>query len=51
MSDKCCDACTHYHWYYDFCDKWQCEIDARSVHGCFEERMESEKPQESEDKG
>lgn len=32
-----CDKCKHYHWYYDWCDKWKCEVDARSVHSCFEE--------------
>ena len=30
-----CDNCKHYHWYYDWCDKWNCEIDVRSVHNCF----------------
>ena len=33
-----CDNCIHYHWYYDWCDKWECEVDARSVHDCFEEK-------------
>lgn len=31
-----CDDCRYYHWYYDWCDKWQCEVDARSIHNCFE---------------
>lgn len=31
-----CDNCKHYHWYYDYCDKWECETDARSVHNCLE---------------
>ena len=31
-----CDYCKHYNWYYDYCDKWKCEIDARSIYGCFE---------------
>ena len=31
-----CDDCKHYHWYYDWCDKWQCEVDARCIHNCFE---------------
>ena len=31
-----CDNCKHYHWYYDRCDKWDCEVDAREVHDCFE---------------
>lgn len=33
-----CDECKHYSWYYDRCEKWQCEIDAREVHNCFEQR-------------
>ena len=31
-----CDDCRYYRWYYDWCDKWQCEVDARSIHNCFE---------------
>lgn len=40
MSEKkeCCDSCTHYHWYYDYCDKWDCEVDSRAVNDCFEPR-------------
>ncbi len=37
---KCCDNCTHYHWYYDYCDKWKCKVDAREVHDCFKSRLE-----------
>ena len=33
-----CDECKHYCWYYDHCAKWDCEVDAREVHNCFEER-------------
>lgn len=33
-----CDECKHYEWYYDRCKKWECEIDARAVHNCFERR-------------
>lgn len=33
-----CDECKCYHWYYDYCDKWDCEVDAREVHNCFEKR-------------
>jgi len=33
-----CDDCKHYHWYYDYCDKWDCEIDARACNSCFEVR-------------
>ena len=32
-----CDNCKHYHWYYDWCDKWECEVDVRSVYSCFKE--------------
>ena len=35
-----CDNCIHYHWYYDYCDKWKCEVDAREVHGCIERRKD-----------
>ena len=27
----CCDYCTHYQWYKDYCTKWDCEIDCRSI--------------------
>ena len=37
MNDNCCDNCTHYNWYYDYCDKYNCEVDAREVHSCFED--------------
>lgn len=33
-----CDNCVHYHWYYDYCDKWECEVDAKEIHKCFEAR-------------
>lgn len=33
-----CDGCKHYEWYYDRCRKWDCEVDAREVHNCFEQR-------------
>lgn len=33
-----CDNCMHYCWYYDYCEKWDCEVDAREIHNCFEER-------------
>lgn len=39
MPEKCCDKCQWYQWYYDFCEKWKCEIDARSCQDCFEERI------------
>ena len=31
-----CDKCSHYCWYYDRCEKWDCEVDGREVHDCFE---------------
>ena len=31
QSKKCCDTCKYYHWYYDKCNKYDCEVDARSV--------------------
>ena len=31
MNKECCDNCLHYCWYYDYCEKWQCEVDDRSV--------------------
>lgn len=31
-----CDDCKHYEWYYDRCRKWDCEVDGREVHNCFE---------------
>lgn len=33
-----CDDCKHYEWYYNRCQKWDCEVDAREVHNCFEQR-------------
>lgn len=30
MEKKCCDNCQYYNWYYDWCNKWKCEIDFRS---------------------
>ena len=33
-----CDNCECYEWYYDHCIKWDCEVDARACHGCFEPR-------------
>ena len=32
-----CDECKYYSWYYDKCTKWDCEVDAREVHNCFEQ--------------
>lgn len=30
-SMKCCDNCIYYKWYFDWCTKWKCEMDYRSV--------------------
>lgn len=32
-----CDKCKYYKWYYDYCEKWDCEVDSREVHNCFEQ--------------
>ncbi len=33
-----CDDCKYYEWYYNRCRKWDCEVDAREAHNCFEQR-------------
>ena len=33
-----CDDCKHYCWYYDHCEQWDCDVDAREVHSCFEQQ-------------
>ena len=33
-----CDNCEHYEWYYDYCQKWKCEVDARASYGCFKSK-------------
>lgn len=43
-----CDNCIHYHWYYDYCDKWKCEVDAREVHGCIERRTDANRKTETD---
>ena len=45
MSEKCCDTCKYYHWYYDYCDKYDCKVDARAVCSSYEKY---EKPQKGE---
>ena len=35
-----CDKCKFYNWYYDWCAKWQCEVDGRAVYPCFIEVSE-----------
>ena len=36
MEKMNCDNCEYYDWYYDHCRKFDCEVDAREVHNCFE---------------
>ena len=31
-----CDHCKFYCWYFDRCGKWDCKVDPREVHNCFE---------------
>lgn len=33
-----CDECKYYSWYYDKCTKWDCKVDSREVHNCYEPR-------------
>ncbi len=33
---KNCDNCRHYCWYWDWCYKFEVEVDGREVHDCFE---------------
>ena len=28
---RCCDNCIYYNWYYNRCNKYDCEMDERSV--------------------
>lgn len=37
-----CDYCQHYKWYWDWCEKWKCEVDAREIHGCFEKKLKGD---------
>ena len=37
---RCCDTCTYYRWYYDYCEKYNCEVDGRSM--CNSWRSEDE---------
>ena len=39
--NKCCDTCKRYHWYEDWCDKYECEVDARNVCGGYESQEEN----------
>ena len=35
------DKCKYYNWYYDKCTKWNCVVDSREVHNCYEPRETS----------
>ena len=37
-----CDNCKHFHWYHDYCDKWDCEVFWGSVYACFEPMEQEE---------
>lgn len=43
---KTCDDCKYYEWYYDWCNKWKTEHDARNIEDCFEPREEEEEEKE-----
>ena len=43
MTGKCCDNCKWFEWYWDKCTKWDCEVDARECHSCFDERESNER--------
>ena len=34
---RCCDNCNYYNWYYNRCNKYDCETDERSVCASFAE--------------
>ena len=38
---KCCDNCTYYKWYFDWCTKWKCEKDYRSLCDFWKNDMEN----------
>lgn len=35
-----CDTCRYYQWYYDKCEKYDCEVDGRSRCAAYEPRGE-----------
>ena len=39
---KCCDTCKYYEWYYDKCNKYNCEVDDRSVCSSHKERKQDD---------
>ena len=30
LDNKCCDNCKWYGWYWDRCERWQCEVNRNS---------------------
>ena len=42
MNNQCCDNCTYYQWYYDWCEKWHCEVDFRSKCNSYTNEKEEE---------
>ena len=42
---KCCDTCKYYEWYYDKCNKYDCEVDDRQICSMYESRNKNEKVQ------
>ncbi|MBO4542400.1 MAG: hypothetical protein J5725_04375 [Bacteroidales bacterium] len=42
IEKPCCDTCVHYTWYYDRCEKYQCEVDSRGVYNCYKSCKETE---------
>lgn len=46
---RCCDNCKYYGWYYDFCDKWKCEVDAQSCCSEHSRRKEEERSEDDND--
>ena len=32
-----CDKCDYFRWYYNWCDKWKCEVHWKSVCSFFKE--------------
>lgn len=32
---RCCDNCSYYNWYWEFCTKWNCETNPWLVAPCW----------------
>ena len=41
MNQRCCDNCLWYKWYWDWCERWKSQKDARSVCGEWKKQNES----------